>query len=337
MRDGAHEPARAVGRQLRVGVERDDIPAARDHADVADLHVKRRVVVAEHQTVELLDLSPLAFPSHPSPGRRIQPPRAMQEQKAAGAVPLVQRVDAARRLLDDRRVVHGGLGVGIGEVAENRVVNVRVRVAQVAQFELRQQVGHLVGRADQDRNDHDRAVVVGHAAAIVEFRQRSRRHKRGDEPVDQVDGQLAERQDDGQRHQQQHRDRRPVAAGVDHQAGRAQPRQHGDGAEVAQGRVPEHEPGDSFPPPRAVAQVRFQLEAAARDQVVADVVLPLGARPVVLGAPCLGACAHRHFDFRVSRASRQLLDRLAVPIACRKVHPRVGAGRVGLAGLAPRG
>ena len=79
MRDGADEAAGAVGRQLRVGVERDNVPTPRDHTDVADLHVKRRVVMAQHQPVELFDLAALALPSHPSPGGRIQPPLTMQE------------------------------------------------------------------------------------------------------------------------------------------------------------------------------------------------------------------------------------------------------------------
>jgi hypothetical protein len=68
--------------------------------------------------------------------------------------------------------------------------------------------------------------------------------------------------------------------------------------------------------PSAVAAIAFQLEAAARDQVVPDMVraVVLGSVPVARpGASAMARDATS--DSGQPRALRDLLDRAAVPVA----------------------
>src|SRR6185295_16771581 len=93
-----------VARQLRVGIERDAVPHVRENRQVASGVSKSGVAGAAKQAVELLDLPPLALPSHPHPFLLVPLPIAMEQVEAAAAVAgvaLVQGVDAGSRGVQD--------------------------------------------------------------------------------------------------------------------------------------------------------------------------------------------------------------------------------------------
>ena len=101
-------------------------------------------------------------------------------------------------------------------------------------------------------------------------------------------------------------------------------------SEVSDRRVVEDEARDALTRRRRVADGPLELEPAARDQVVADVMRAIGGR--ALRARLLGGRngALRDVELARARSPRQLLDRFPVAIACRPIHVGVRAG-----GIAP--
>ncbi len=79
------------------------------------------------------------------------------------------------------RVVAGQVArVGVGEVAEDREVDVRIEVAERQHLEVLEQRRHRVDAREQRRHDDHRPRVVGNAVGEVEARQPPRRDRPGD-------------------------------------------------------------------------------------------------------------------------------------------------------------
>src|SRR5262245_14604364 len=91
---------------------------------------------------------------------------------------------------------------------------------------------------------------------------------------------------------------------------------------------------ESFTSRRRITGGVLELEAAAGNEKVADVMLPVVlARPAGFSIGALRVARHRDGqprDVRLgfARALRQLLDRVSVAIARRKVHRRIRPRRV---------
>ena len=298
------------------------------HRQVAVADGEARVGRAAQQPVELRELAALALPSHPSPLAGVPAAIAMKEEEAARPVPLVELVDPPLRGVEQRGFPFERRPIGVRMVAEQREVEVRVAVGQEAHFQVVEQAEQPRLGVDDRGNGHDGPVFRGDAVAHGELRQLARRHQRGDDQVEHADDELADREQHDEPDQQELGVRRAAARRVDEQAGHAQERRRGDRTQVTDGRVAEREAREPLAQPRPVADVVLQPEAAAGDQVVADVMPPVAgglvaardvrqldraADDVGLGPPC---------------ALGELLDRVAVAIARREVHQRVRAGRV---------
>ena len=96
MRHSADELVHRASRQPRVAVERDDVSDALGRRSRA--RKKRRIVGAPEQAVELLELSPLALPSHPSVFRRAPQTATMEQQESVA--PIRSRTVSTIELLD---------------------------------------------------------------------------------------------------------------------------------------------------------------------------------------------------------------------------------------------
>ena len=79
---------------------------------------------------------------------------------------------------------------------------------------------------------------------------------------------------------------------------------------------------------RRVVDRALELEPAARDQVVADVMRAVGVGPLAPRALRRGNGALGDLELVGARTPRQLLDRLPVAIARRAIHVDVRAGRI---------
>src|SRR5664279_671712 len=80
MRHRADKLARGVARQLRVGVERDDVFHPRQKRDVAD-DERERVSRAAQECVQRRELAALALEAHPDPLLRIPRAWAMEQEE----------------------------------------------------------------------------------------------------------------------------------------------------------------------------------------------------------------------------------------------------------------
>ena len=85
---------------------------------------------------------------------------------------------------------------GVGEVAEDGEVDVRIEVAERLHLEVLDQLVHTGHAGQQGRDDDHRPRLLGDAGGEIEARQPPRRPSSvSDHALDAADGQLARRND----------------------------------------------------------------------------------------------------------------------------------------------
>jgi hypothetical protein len=119
-----------------------------------------------------------------------------------------------------------------------------------------------------------------------------------------------------------------VSVGVGEQTGDAESRRQPERSQVADRRMLEDEAGQPLAHARAIVERPFEHEAAARDQVIADVMTPVVCRIALQRLASHGDRARGDDELGRLRTARQLFDRVAVAIARREVHLRVCPGRI---------
>ncbi len=292
------------------------------------LHDEARVGRAAQEPVELRQLAALALATHPALLERIPLTRAMEEEEPIRAVARVEIVHAPPRGLHQLVIARPRALVRIGEVGQQREMEMRIAIAEETHLQLVEEAVQPILGVHDHRNDDHRPVARGNAVAQVELRQRPRVDLRGHEDVEQADGQLAERQHRHQRDDPELDARTAVPVRVRDEARDGDRRERRDGAEIPEHGVPVHEARQALAPLRRIAERALEAEAAARDQVVADVM-----RPVVRRRGNRRLARHLHRAARDllllhARALGELFDGVAIAIACLKIHPGVGASRV---------
>jgi hypothetical protein len=108
--------------------------------------------------------------------------------------------------------------------------------------------------------------------AQIEFGQWPRRHLRGDEHIDQADRELAERKQDDERDEPELEAGSTVTMRVGDEAGHRHGGTDRNRPEVSEHRVSVDEARETLRVLGRVTDVLLEAEAAARDQVVADVM-----------------------------------------------------------------
>ena len=204
MRDDADEGARRLARQAGVGVQGDAVAHAGQQIQLSHHEVEARVGRAAQQAIELLELAAFALPAHERPLARIPQARAVQEEEPPAGdrrMTGVELFDPRRRRRDDRRVARHLRLRSIGEVAQDREVDVGVGIAQGEHLEV---LDHLFDAGDvleQRRNDDERARRRRNARGGVDSRQAARRHQPRDQALNDRDRELARRQEQEERRQ----------------------------------------------------------------------------------------------------------------------------------------
>jgi hypothetical protein len=340
---GRYQQACGAPRQLRVGVQRDDVahPGQRGHLPGGGHEAA--VAAAAQQRVQVAELAALALGAHPHPLARVPAARPVQQEEAVAAAGLaivaiasVERLDACLRMRHQRPIAGLVLGVGVEEVGQQREVQLRVAVGEEAHLQVVDQVVDA-GRAAEHRRHRDEGAAVGRqAVGEVHARQRGRPHQQRDEPVGQRHGELAgpQRQQRGGRAGEprpgtpRHQPRAEALRAPPQRQQRQHQRQHDDAAGEPGQRPSRHAPAQAQPGRRLPGDALQQRVAAAADQVVADVRQRCAVRR--LRARGLRQRHRRgsHAVLRQRRVPRDALDRLAVLVTRREVHRGIDAGRV---------
>ncbi len=129
-----------AARQLRVGIEDDDIADAGGHRrrTAADRN-ERRVGGATQQSIELVQLAALAFPPDPLALPLVPEPAAMQQQEPIAvrrrSVAQVQAGDAIGGGLEQLVVARSTLVGTVGPVGQQREAEIVVGIGQMMYFE----------------------------------------------------------------------------------------------------------------------------------------------------------------------------------------------------------
>jgi len=121
MRHLPDQPADRVTRQLRVGVERDDVADIRGHGGRLPVEAQERGVGrAAQELVQFVKLAALALPAHPSPLACVPNPPAVEQQEALAAgrraVAPVEPSDALHCSRKESPVTRDVLGRGIDPI-----------------------------------------------------------------------------------------------------------------------------------------------------------------------------------------------------------------------------
>src|SRR4029453_12707666 len=104
-----------------IAIEGDAIPDLRQDRQISHRHGEAGISGATQQTIELLDLPPLAFPSHPQSFPLVPLAKAVKQEEAVGGavrVPCVQRGNARARGLEDLRVLWQRLCRRVGKITQ---------------------------------------------------------------------------------------------------------------------------------------------------------------------------------------------------------------------------
>jgi hypothetical protein len=154
--------------QRGIGVERDHEANPLELGGLAFMDCEAGVVVAPEQPVELVELSALALPAHPSTLDRVEAAFPVEQVEGAGSIGITTPIeirDAAHGLVEKSRVFGAPRLIGFGEAGEQHETQIRAGVRQPVTLDLAQQMLHVLGAAEQARNHHG-GLVFGRDAAL---------------------------------------------------------------------------------------------------------------------------------------------------------------------------
>ena len=203
MRHLADQPGRGVARQPRVGVEGDDVTHAFGHPWRRPVGTDEAGVGgAAQQTVQLMQLAPLALPPHPDALAGIVAPLSMEQQEArarrARRVPQVQGRNLSFGLRQQDRVGGQGFLRGIEPVGQKGKTQIAAAARQVVHLQPLDLLAQVCRAGQQRRHRHQRAQRRGHAGFQLEPGQQGCPQRRGHRAVDQRLGHLGGGQDRGE-------------------------------------------------------------------------------------------------------------------------------------------
>ncbi len=147
MRDCPHQQLRRVARQDCVRIQRDDVANESQPACVSDDRAECFRRSTSKELVELSELSALSLPAHPHALLGIPKPRPVKQKKhvfAGKSIPRVQRFDSNHSGREDLLVAGPVFREGIGEVAEDRELQVGITIGEILDFEVLERFLHSV-------------------------------------------------------------------------------------------------------------------------------------------------------------------------------------------------
>ncbi len=183
---------------------------------------------------------------------------SVEEVKALVAVAAIQSVDTALR---DREHIRIGLGffrVGVGEVAQQREIDVFVLVCEIVDLESLDEFVHLRIVQKDGWHDDECRRVVWNAVRRVHPRQQTWRKEVREIPVEHRDREIACRD---QRQQRSHYQKRPVDSESRHEVKQRrhdQERHDGEGTQIRCSAVSQQETTKSLDSPWLITKLRLE-------------------------------------------------------------------------------
>jgi hypothetical protein len=193
MRQGRRELSRRIARQLRVGIERDNVFHARESCRIA--HDEGEAIgCAAQERVQVCQLAALSLAAHPRALRRIPAARAMEEEERVAAlarVPRIEVLDAAACERHQRGILRERFLTRVLEIGEQPQVQVHVAVAEESNLERLDERIDAFAIREHRRHRHQGARQRRDPPREIHPRQQVRRGEQGSEPVHHAHHELA--------------------------------------------------------------------------------------------------------------------------------------------------
>ena len=329
MGEGPDQVGRGVGRQNGVRVERNHIAKVPERRQVPHDDRERGFGPAPDEPVELGQLAAFPLPSHPAVLLRIPAPRPMEEIEGiagVGGVPGVERPDAVPSGGDDRVVPRTAFGGRIGEVAQDREVEMGLAVGQEPDLECFERRMDCLEAAEHG-GDHDGRPELGRdpTPVEVEFRQHPRRQQRGDQLIENADRDVVGRQEADQHDDQPLRAMEPFSQPQQHPEREHRPRH--DAPDERHVRMPVNQSPERLAAGLRIVHESFERRQSLVDQVVTH-VRASGPRRLVVSHPSQRHRRPRHRLLGHPAPLGDSLHHMAIAIAGGERHPGVEPGRI---------
>src|SRR5579885_1224103 len=329
----ADHTLRRAARQLRIGIEREDVTDVGQPGEIAGLDRKRIEDLAKH-LVQIEQLAAFALPTHPRSFARVVDAMTMEQVKASiglACILPIEFVDKTDGEIHARIVLAHRFG-RIGQICQQSEANVAIVIDEVTDFEIVHQATDLLFVEQQGRDgDHVGAAWID-ALREIELRQNSWGQNRRNEIIHQLDGGLRS----GQNQQNGAGDHTEPGVGADDahdQGDDGDERDEFDSDDVDFVRIAPEESlyvgADRGAIPDPVQQL---LTADVVYQVIAEVPEAVAQRlrsgPLNFGFLGHGDGQAGQLDLAHIGASRDLRDSLAIVFAADEIHAAINAGGI---------
>ncbi len=309
-------------------------PNLRQDPEIAHLDDEARIGGAADESVELLDFSAFALPSHPQALLFVPLPHAMEKKEAVRAparMLRVERLDPESRCLQNFGITRQCFCGSVWIITENGEVDMRIQVAERLHFHVRNQIVDPLDAVEHGGHDHHGARRRRHVIEI-EPRQPSRGNEVVDDPLQNLDGQLARGHEREERHSRKHRALPTVLVGIEDGRQHQKPGPGRNGTEIDGRRVGEKPPSKPRLETRLPPNAFLEGASPAANQVITDVPGPrLGG---LFGSPSRPFDAlERHPNLTFPSGIGQFLDCMSIAIPAAEIHPAVHPGRIALQDL----
>jgi len=206
--------------QLRIAVQGNHKTDVRQVVRFSHIHQLWSVLRsgAVNQAVQLLQFAPLAFPADEFLFGLTPDAFAVEQQETVAAMALVQFCQACNGLLQKFGVVFPRARGGVGVIREQAEEQIGFLVGQVADLQLFNLVLDRFRVGQHHRYDYQGPEGVGNSGFLkIHFGQGAGRQKTGDQIINGLNRQLADRNQQEQQQSDADRRRRPGVAQGGHQ------------------------------------------------------------------------------------------------------------------------
>ena len=198
VRNRPDQQLRRITRQHCIRIQRDYVPDELEPACIADDRAEGILRIAPQEFVELGELAAFSLPTHPHLLFWIPETRAVKEKKhilRGISVFRVQRFYSGRGSSEYLLIALAMLGWRIGEIAQDRELQVRIAIGEVLHLEMLERFINPAYAAKQCRHYDSGHVFFGNPLiAKLQLGEQSRRHQHRYQLIDDADSDFACRQ-----------------------------------------------------------------------------------------------------------------------------------------------
>ena len=331
MLDGADKFLGRFTRELRVGIERDDVTHRFEKIEMHRfVQSKIRVRFAPQESVKFVQISAFTFRANPFAFTLVPSPSPCEKHKAPGVffclVFAIEFRDCLPRRRTKLRVGRHNFVARVRQIAKQSEEKFLVTIGEVINFQISTEFGNRCLIGQQSRNDDDSSRYFGNAVPQIHLRQKFRFENGVDQPVDENYRQFACRNDCQQNGKNQccNGNIRRLNGGIK-KRGKKNKGQRDNCRQVKNRRMSAQKTRDALVQVwRTITRIFEFSQTFVGIQIIADVIF---ARIIWLPGGKLDGAPRHHLLVRIG-AFGDAFDIVAIAIAGRKIHPAVCASRV---------